>query len=52
MRVCARRVFFKTDWTSLTELDAVIDSVTAQNVRDACMNHVYDKCPVVSGYGT
>lgn len=33
------------------EMEARIDSVDAQNVRDVCMKYVYDKCPVVVGVG-
>jgi len=40
-----------SEWSSLAELDAIIDSVSAQVVRDTCMKYIYDKCPVVSGYG-
>ena len=46
-----RRVYLKADWSSLAELDAAIDSVNARVVRDTCMKYIYDKCPVVSGYG-
>jgi len=47
-----RRVFLQSDWTSLAELEACIDAVSANAVRETCMNYIYDKCPVVSGYGT
>jgi len=47
-----RRVFLNTDWSSLAELEARIGSVSANMVRETCMKYIYDKCPVVSGYGT
>jgi len=46
-----RRLYLNTDWKSLAELDAVIDSVNAHLVRETCTKYIYDKCPVVSGYG-
>ncbi|KAF4519949.1 hypothetical protein B566_EDAN015041 [Ephemera danica] len=33
------------------ELEARIESVTAQQVRDICMKYVYDKCPAVAAVG-
>jgi len=51
--VCVfRRVFLNAKWSSLAELDACIDSVNSDAVRETCMKYIYDKCPVVSGYGT
>jgi len=47
-----RRVYLNASWTSLAELESHIDSVDAQVVRDTCMKYIYDKCPVVSAYGT
>jgi len=41
----------KADWKSLAELDAMINSINAQVIRETCMKYIYDKCPVVSGYG-
>ncbi|KAJ2940634.1 hypothetical protein O0L34_g14742 [Tuta absoluta] len=35
----------------LHELDARIESVTAQNVRDVCYKYLYDRCPVVAAVG-
>jgi processing peptidase subunit beta len=35
----------------LSELDARIDAVDAQMVRDTCMKYIYDKCPAVAGVG-
>lgn len=35
----------------LHELDARIDSVTAQNVRDVCYKYIYDQCPAVAAVG-
>jgi len=35
----------------LTELDARIDAVDAQMVRDICIKYVYDKCPAVAAVG-
>ncbi|CAG9796961.1 unnamed protein product [Diatraea saccharalis] len=33
------------------ELDARIESVTAQNVRDVCYKYLFDRCPVVAAVG-
>lgn len=33
------------------ELDARIDSVSVQNVRDVCYKYLYDRCPVVAAVG-
>jgi len=46
-----RRVHLNTDWSSLAEFDDVMDTINSQVVRDTCMKYIYDKCPVVSGYG-
>jgi len=35
----------------LSELEARINSVTAQDVRDVCMKYIYDKCPAISAVG-
>lgn len=35
----------------LHELDARIDAVTSQNVRDVCYKFIYDKCPAVAAVG-
>jgi len=35
----------------LPELEARIDAVNAQVVRDVCMNYIYDKCPAVASVG-
>lgn len=33
------------------ELDARIEAVTVQNVRDVCYKYLYDRCPVVAAVG-
>ncbi|CAG0888007.1 unnamed protein product [Cyprideis torosa] len=33
------------------EMDARIQAITAQDVRDVCMKYLYDRCPVVVGVG-
>lgn len=33
------------------ELDARIDSVTVQNVRDVCYKYLFDRCPAVAAVG-
>ncbi|XP_071960336.1 mitochondrial-processing peptidase subunit beta-like [Antedon mediterranea] len=35
----------------LPELDARIDAVSANVIRDVCLRHIYDKCPAVAGVG-
>jgi len=35
----------------LPELEARIDAVNAQVVRDVCMKYIYDKCPAVASVG-
>lgn len=35
----------------LPELEARIEAVNAQVVRDVCMKYIYDKCPAVAGVG-
>ncbi|XP_034838393.1 mitochondrial-processing peptidase subunit beta [Maniola hyperantus] len=35
----------------LHELDARIDSVSVQNVRDVCYKYLFDRCPVVAAVG-
>lgn len=35
----------------LPELEARIDAVSAQTVRDACTKYLYDRCPAVAGVG-
>ncbi|CAN7941688.1 unnamed protein product [Ixodes pacificus] len=35
----------------LPELEARIDAVTAQTVRDVCTKYIYDRCPAVAGVG-
>ena len=35
----------------LPELEARIEAVDAQVVRDVCMKYIYDKCPAVAGVG-
>ncbi|KAF4533182.1 hypothetical protein B566_EDAN001724 [Ephemera danica] len=35
----------------LHELEARIENVTAQQVRDVCQKYVYDKCPAVAAVG-
>lgn len=35
----------------LHELDARIDAVSAQNIRDVCYKYIYDRCPVVAAVG-
>merc|ERR1712080_573875 len=33
------------------ELEARIDAVNAELVRDVCLKYIYDKCPVVAAVG-
>jgi processing peptidase subunit beta len=47
----AKQVLFSGKCTSLAELDAEINSISANTVRDVLMKYVYDKCPVVTGVG-
>jgi len=35
----------------LSELDARIDAVDAQAIRNVCMKYIYDKCPAVAAVG-
>uniref|UniRef100_A0A224Z4I9 Mitochondrial-processing peptidase subunit beta n=1 Tax=Rhipicephalus zambeziensis TaxID=60191 RepID=A0A224Z4I9_9ACAR len=35
----------------LPELEARIDAVSAQTVRDVCTKYLYDRCPAVAGVG-
>lgn len=35
----------------LHELEARINSVTVQNIRDVCMKYIYDRCPAVAAVG-
>ncbi|XP_055380984.1 mitochondrial-processing peptidase subunit beta [Condylostylus longicornis] len=35
----------------LHELEARINHVTAQNVKDVCMKYIYDRCPAVAAVG-
>ncbi|KAH9364272.1 hypothetical protein HPB48_007001 [Haemaphysalis longicornis] len=35
----------------LPELEARIDAVTSQTVRDVCTKYLYDRCPAVAGVG-
>ena len=35
----------------LHELEARIDSVTAQNIHDVSMKYIYDQCPVIAAVG-
>jgi processing peptidase subunit beta len=35
----------------INEIDARIDAVDAQTVRDVCTKYIYDRCPAVAGVG-
>ncbi len=35
----------------LPELDARIEAVNAQMIRDVCMKYIYDRCPAVVAVG-
>ncbi|XP_068206010.1 mitochondrial-processing peptidase subunit beta [Palaemon carinicauda] len=35
----------------LHELDARIEAVTAEDVRDTCYSYIYDKCPAIAAVG-
>lgn len=35
----------------LPELEARIDAVNAEVVRNVCMKYIYDKCPAVAAVG-
>lgn len=35
----------------LHELEARINAVTVQNIRDVCMKYIYDRCPAVAAVG-
>jgi len=35
----------------LSEIDARIDAVDAQAIRDVCMKYIYDKCPAIAAVG-
>jgi processing peptidase subunit beta len=47
----ARQVLNTGRGVSPAELDAAIDAITAQTVREVGMKYIYDKCPAVVGVG-
>jgi len=47
----ARQVMYSGKALSLASIDAEIDAVNANAVRDVCTKYIYDKCPAVSSIG-
>jgi processing peptidase subunit beta len=47
----AREALYFSSTAARGELDAGLHHLSAQDVRDACMQFLYDKCPAVVGLG-